>query len=450
MQNVTWEKCKAIDGGVETALRHCCDNPVFVAVGNVPTLLSFDDAEEAFRLRLAAADAMPGANLRKDRVELICLTVQAPPQCDAAVLVTSVFDAARQCLDEKNILTWAFHQDAEAGDHMHLIVFPSLNGRLSAKHICTRSVMIRFNNLLCDFLSAFGVLLPQESEIGFLSDSDAADGETPEKPSKTAGGRKYGAGRGVSLARDSLIQKSNYLVMSFYGTMGKKQADPAELYQYNLTALRMLDVYLSKIDSDNPSSRYVEFTKNEFCEIMGLHEKTTTAGLVAAVKQLKYVDVIFPVQYADKSGIAMMTLFPNARLTNENRGGKITIALECNERLMDLFFDLEKGDYTTYALENILRLKSKYAFVLYNRLKMHLYQNGSRWIATPHELGKLFDVEIPANTKYLNRILKRCQEEINEQTDISFEYETLQNWRNTMALRFDIVAKTGHPELAAT
>lgn len=470
MASVSWIKCKAGTGLAEEFLAKCT-NPEECILQASDTL-GYDYVYAGFRNRLSVMDKREGANLRKDRVEMVMLSIPVPDDAPRHKFAALVLDEIRMQLGISHVLYWSMCMD-DTGDNagivMYVALIPEMDGRLNAKLLCTRGNMIKLNNGIdarCRKLG-FRFLFSLDGQLSLQFPDDDTEISTQEATKFALCGilgiedekdivgedkivsdgdmstdTTLVSGTTLRTQEARIVHKSNYLVMSFYGTLGKKQIDPAEQYQYNLMALRMLDVYLSKIDANNPESRYVEFSKNEFCTVMGLHEKTATSGIVTAVKQLKYVDVIFPVQYANRSGVEMMTLFPNARITNEAHNGQITIALECNERLVDLFFDFEKGDYTTYALENILRIKSKYAFVLYNRLKMYLYKNAGKWIASPGELSKLFDVDPSSGLKYINRIIKRCQEEINTQTDITFEYETLLHWRNATAIRFDISAKT--------
>ena len=105
-----------------------------------------------------------------------------------------------------------------------------------------------------------------------------------------------------------------------------------------------------------------------------------------------------------------------------------------------------KDFYTTYRLENILGLKSRYSIRIYELLKCNSYK-------------KTFTIEIDelkktlgANAKYLKvyadfkkAVLSLSQKEISEKTDISFNFSEIRGWRNKIdSICFSVISKKNH------
>lgn len=168
MASVDFKKCKAGTGDVGALLRHCDARERLkhdhgnehidksLTQFNTQGDRSYRQTMSALRDRLAELDARPGANKRKDRVELFMLEVPIPaghdPQRFAEMAVREISDM----YGERNVLNWYLHRDEihtymDHGEertslcHVHVPVVPEIDGRLCGKDFSSRARMVELN-----------------------------------------------------------------------------------------------------------------------------------------------------------------------------------------------------------------------------------------------------------------------------------------------------------------
>lgn len=168
MASVDFKKCKAGTGEAGALLRHCDAQERLkhdhgnehinksLTPGNRQGERSYRQTMAALRDRLAELDAAPGANRRKDRVEMYMLEVPVPaghdPQRFAEMAVREISDM----YGGRNVLNWYLHVDEvheymDHGElktslcHVHVPVVPEIDGRLCGKEFSARARMIELN-----------------------------------------------------------------------------------------------------------------------------------------------------------------------------------------------------------------------------------------------------------------------------------------------------------------
>lgn len=202
---------------------------------------------------------------------------------------------------------------------------------------------------------------------------------------------------------------------------------------FELGELKILDTYLARINSHDPTCRTVTFTKAEYEELMGLSNvdmrtlKKYTKSMLQKVVELKMPD-----------GYMQFTLFTRSRCRINEYGQQI-IELSCSEDAKEIFFNVEGLRYLRYELRNTLSLTSKYSFLLYLYLRKERYRG--TWEVSLTELRdqKLDckDIDTYQTFKYFKRdILDKSIREINKKTDVSIRYETIKKARSITAIRF--------------
>lgn len=203
----------------------------------------------------------------------------------------------------------------------------------------------------------------------------------------------------------------------------------------SLPEFKILDTYLSRINSHDPEKRTVIFTKGELEQLLGV-KKINNPQLANRLKSLgRFVDI------ADGSTtkIHQIALFEEA-YGEIDENGIWTVKLTCTEKAMRYIFNIDQIGYLRYKLHNIIALKSRYAYILF----LHLEYNRFRktWEVDVDELRHFLNCahdESYAAFKVLNdRILKRCQAEINEKTGIQFTYEPIKVGRKVIAVKFTV------------
>lgn len=204
----------------------------------------------------------------------------------------------------------------------------------------------------------------------------------------------------------------------------------------SLQELKVLDVYLSRINPKDESTAQVTFTKQEYCDLMQIESKNLKTKRLS-----RYIQHLFDnsvVEWLDdEDSFKLHHLFEEARYDKNTK----EIILECgkSQYIRKMFFNINTCGYIKYALKNTIHLKSIYSIKLY----LYFLQNRFRkcWDETLDELKEnvleVSDVEMYSQFKFFNfYILKPCIKEINEKTNIEVSYNSIKRGRNTFKIHF--------------
>lgn len=226
------------------------------------------------------------------------------------------------------------------------------------------------------------------------------------------------------LREKNLIQKSTPLQSLWKSSLG-------------LGEFKVLDTYLSRIDSHHPERRKVIFSKDEFEKLLGITEvkpKALQAYTDRLMQQVVSLDT--PTR---KQGFHRISLFSESECDQDD-SGKWWVSLTCTPEAMKYIFNVEELGFLRYRLRNVLQISSRYSYVMFLYL---LKRRPCKVIDVP--LEDLRDLLGCANDplynefKYFNqRILKRCYDEINEKTELKYTYEPIRSGRRVKSIRFVI------------
>lgn len=202
------------------------------------------------------------------------------------------------------------------------------------------------------------------------------------------------------------LQKKNVVEQSY-------QLNQLVATGWTLQELRLLTVYLSKINARDRATSSVKFTLADYSKLFGIEVNEgaidrTTDNLMN--KRLKLV--------RDNGGFNKKGLFTECDYDPESG----TITIDLNPKLEQMFFDLSR-DYFKYELWNAIRLKSPIQVRMYQLLKQR--EKLGRWEVSPEVLQELLGVTGASATRWNNfRVwtLDACQRALKETTDISYEY----------------------------
>ncbi|MDU7068949.1 MAG: RepB family plasmid replication initiator protein [Clostridium perfringens] len=104
--------------------------------------------------------------------------------------------------------------------------------------------------------------------------------------------------------------------------------------------------------------------------------------------------------------------------------------------------------YTSYKLENILLLRSKYSLRIYEILKSNQFKK--YWEITLVELKYILGIKEKSYDTYQNlknRVILKAQIELKEKTDIYFEFEEIKTGRKVTSLKFIIKSNKNNKKL---
>ena len=210
------------------------------------------------------------------------------------------------------------------------------------------------------------------------------------------------------------------------------------LYHSNFTLYeyKILDLYLSRINSHEPNNRLVSFTKKELENILGLR-KIKIEALKKRLKNLMTTVIEIPDE-DEKEGFRLLTLFEEAVAKKES--GSWTIKLTCTKPAKKYIFNIENLGYINYKLKNIIHLSSLYAYYMYIYIEENRYRG--HWKIDIENLKERLGCqkeETYTSYKFFNNsILKKVKSELDEKTNCHYDYASITYGRKVIAIEFKI------------
>ena len=211
----------------------------------------------------------------------------------------------------------------------------------------------------------------------------------------------------------------------------------------SLFELKLLDLYLSRIDSHNPEKRKVRFEKGEIEKLLGVNR------IKKEILDKKLDGLFSSVSVKDKSkpqGFIKMSLFETAAAYLDENGNWL-VDLSCSPMAMEYIFNIENMGYLRYRLKDVASFSSRHSYVLY----LYLLDNRFRktWEIEFSELKNLLrcNSENYKEFRFFNRdVLKKAQKEIHEKTELSFSYQTIFVNRRIKRIAFTIISAPNYLE----
>lgn len=219
-------------------------------------------------------------------------------------------------------------------------------------------------------------------------------------------------------ANNNVVTKSNILIEANY--------------KLTITEQKIVLFLVSKIRKDDDDFKTYTLPIKQFYELLGYkgnpkysEMKKITKNLIGKVVEIK-----------EEKKLKQMSWLSYVEY-NENDG---SVNLSFDPRLKPYLLQL-KREFTSYKLKNVMELKSGYSIRVYEILK--------KW-------QTIKEVEIPlkelremvgatdTHREYHNfkkRVLTTAQNEIEEKTDIAFDYEEIKKGKRVVSIRFMIYSK---------
>lgn len=210
-----------------------------------------------------------------------------------------------------------------------------------------------------------------------------------------------------------------------------------------LPEFKILDAYLSRIDSHKPDERYVRFEKGELEKLLGV-DKINKADLEKRIDNLFQVVTIRDPN--KPKGFTKIGLFEKAEC-EQDENGQWQVNLACSASAMAYVFNIENIGYLKYRLKNVVDLTSRYSYILYLYLENNRFRKS--WSIPLGELKALLrcTAERYEQYKFFNsEILKKCHKELNEKTNIKYSYEPIKSGRKVTEIRFTLATQSDEDE----
>lgn len=211
------------------------------------------------------------------------------------------------------------------------------------------------------------------------------------------------------------------------------------LWQSDLTLaeFKILDIYLSRINSHRPDQRVVTFEKGELEKILQV-QKINNKELKARLKHLMGNVVEIP-DTSTKQGFRLVTLFEEA-VAEQDDNGLWQVKMECTQKAMRYFFFIENLGYLRYKLRCITSIRSRYTYIMFIYLESNRFRKS--WEVPVEELKEILNCDKEETYKdfkrFNDRLLKRVQKEMHEKTECRYKYEPVKKGRSVVAIRFTL------------
>ena len=209
------------------------------------------------------------------------------------------------------------------------------------------------------------------------------------------------------------------------------------LWQSDMTLaeFKILDTYLSRIDSRRPDKRTVIFAKGELEQLLGV----TKISKVDLSKRLNNLGRFVEIEKDSSKKSHKVALFEEAYGEMDDNG-LWQIRLTCTAPAMKYIFNIEELGYLRYKLRCITSLTSRYTYILFTYLEVNRYRK--TWDVSVDELRRMLNCDTEATYAEFKRfndlVLKKCQKELHDKTECRFSYAPIKTGRKVTAVRFTV------------
>lgn len=202
---------------------------------------------------------------------------------------------------------------------------------------------------------------------------------------------------------------------------------------------------ISQIEPYDDDFKLYQFKITDFCKVCGIEPHSDIYDILR--EQIKTI--------SDKSlwieldnGKETLLRWIEKPYIDSNSG---TIEIKLDKDMKPFLLQL-KEKFTEYDLIYTLNFKSKYSIRLYEYLKSIHYKKNKRYEfeIDIHRFQKLLDSDYKEFRDFHSRVLKPAQKEINELSDILFNYELIKDGRKTTAIHLIIETKDIGDRIKAT
>lgn len=191
-----------------------------------------------------------------------------------------------------------------------------------------------------------------------------------------------------------------------------------------LSDFKILDAYLSHIDSHYPENRAVRFEKGEIEAVLGV-ERITNTQLKDRLHHLMGNVVVLPDKDGE-DGFMEVTLFEEA-VAKGDKDGLWKVQMECTQKAMKYFFNYDNLGYLRYKLRCIKNLTSRYSYVLFLYIEANRYRK--TWTVEFKKLKQILSCDnnhaYQQYYRFNDLVLKKCYKELFEKTECRYTYKPL-------------------------
>ncbi|MDX1920208.1 MAG: replication initiation protein, partial [Candidatus Caenarcaniphilales bacterium] len=203
-------------------------------------------------------------------------------------------------------------------------------------------------------------------------------------------------------------------------------------YHITLAEKRIILFMLSQIQKDDGDFKPYRMNIKDFVEEFGTKSKNTYERAKVATEQL----MSRILQIRQSKGLLQISFLSSA----EYEDGKGYVELSFDPKLKPFLLQL-KECFTTYDIRNVMALKSFHSIRIYELLKQ-FEAIGERTI-TIDELKYMLGLEeqYTSYNLFKKRVILQAQKDLEDNTDLTFEFEEIKNSRRVSKIKFFIKRK---------
>lgn len=229
-------------------------------------------------------------------------------------------------------------------------------------------------------------------------------------------------GQGIMLSLEhsnagQLVTKQNNLITS--------------AYRLTLQEQRLLYVMISMINKEDEDFQDYIIDLKEFSKIVGYKGKSFYSEAQSITRKLE--SRVIEIADIEKGTLLQIGWISSAEYVEKKGYVKICFDPKLKPYLLQI-----KGSYTQFTLLNILKLRSVYAVRIYELLKQYEgWQKERKFLleALRKILG-INDKEYKLFGDFKRKVLDRAKNEINKETDLHIDYQTIKVGRKVEAVVF--------------
>lgn len=233
-----------------------------------------------------------------------------------------------------------------------------------------------------------------------------------------------------------LVAKSNYFIMN--GS-----------YDLSLEEQKIILTLASMIQPEDDEFKTYDFRIADFMALLGVKDQSKYTEIPKITR-----DLMKKVLEIHEGNRIIQVAWLNSAIYDKGSG---QVTLRFSPDLKPYMLQL-KERFTQYQLTNVLMMKSKYSPRVYEILKANEFKKQGYIEIDITELRKLLKAEdiYPLYADFKRFIILRTQKEINQKTDISFDFKEIKTGRRVTSLKFYIKAdakqkkKSKNDEIALT
>lgn len=238
--------------------------------------------------------------------------------------------------------------------------------------------------------------------------------------------------------------------ISDYNVVTKSNKIITARYKLSLLEQKFVLLMASLINPKDTDFKFYEIPVRDIAKILNLPKDDGSETKRGSIyKELRTIVKDLsgkPIIIREPDGEVTVNWVASMKVFNSKSNKKGVISFEFSERLKPYLLQLKK-EFTTYKLKNIVQLRSSYSIRIYEILKQ--YEKIGKREVSVSDMRYLLGIEEDEYKLYgdfKRKVLMVAYKEINERTDIKFEFEELKEERRVVGLKFYISPKEGAPK----